>query len=52
MQKHFATAIFEAIEDRINEVLLLPLGQTFILATCTDPPYDQGWWRSACKNHW
>ena len=31
MQKHFATAIFEAIEDRINEVLLLPLASAVVM---------------------
>ena len=28
-------------------VLLLPLGQTFILATCTAPPYD--WMVEQCR---
>ena len=27
----------------------IPMGQTFILATCTTPPQNQGWWSSACK---
>ena len=30
----------------------IPMGQTFILATCTAPPYDQEWWRSTCKSYW
>ncbi len=27
----------------------IPMGQTFILATCITPPQNQGWWSSACK---